>query len=61
VVSRRALLKASRYVVVGSFGVAAILTPPDCVSQLAVAVPLVALFFLAILVAKIGGFGEGRS
>lgn len=60
VLSRRALLKSSRYVVVGIFVVSAILTPPDFVSQLAVAVPLVALFFLTILVARIGRFGEGR-
>ncbi|MBN1834392.1 MAG: twin-arginine translocase subunit TatC [Spirochaetales bacterium] len=59
VVSRRALLKAGRYVVTGIFVVSAILTPPDFVSQLSVAVPLVGLYFLAILIARIGGFGKG--
>lgn len=58
VVSRRSLLKASRYVVVGIFVVSAILTPPDFVSQLSVAVPLVGLYFLTILIARIGGFGK---
>lgn len=58
VVSRRALLKAGRYVVVGIFAVSAILTPPDFVSQLSVAVPLVGLYFLTILIARIGGFGK---
>ena len=60
VLSRRALLKASRYVVVGIFVLAAVVTPPDFVSQLSVALPLVVLFFLTILIAKIGRFGEGR-
>jgi len=59
VVSRRLLLKASRYVVVGIFVISAILTPPDFISQLSVAIPLVVLYFLTILIAKIGGFGKG--
>ncbi len=60
VLKRRAVLKAARYVVVGIFVLAAIVTPsPDMVSQLMVAIPLIALFFLAILAAKVFKFGEG--
>jgi sec-independent protein translocase protein TatC len=58
IISRKGLLKSSRYVIVGIFILAAIVTPPDYVSQLSLALPLVALFFLAILIAKIFNFGE---
>jgi sec-independent protein translocase protein TatC len=44
VVSRKQLLSVGRYVVVGIFAVAAILTPPDVVSQIALAAPLLLLF-----------------
>ncbi|MEW5818304.1 MAG: twin-arginine translocase subunit TatC [Spirochaetota bacterium] len=59
VFSRKALLKASRFVIVGIFVAAAILTPPDFISQLSLAVPLVVLYFLTILIAKIFRFGGG--
>lgn len=58
VVSRRRLLRASRYVVVGIFVLAAVVTPPDFVSQLSLALPLVALYFLSILVARVFNFGK---
>ena len=54
---RRALLASSRYAVVVIFALSALVTPPDVVSQLAVAVPMVAMFFLSILVARIFRFG----
>ncbi len=44
IVSRTDLAKARRYVVVGAFAFAAIITPPDAVSQLLLAVPLLILF-----------------
>jgi len=56
-VSRRALLRASRYAVVVIFALAALVTPPDVVSQVSLAVPMVGMFFLSILVAKLFGFG----
>ena len=58
VVTRRALLRASRYAVVLIFALAAVVTPPDVVSQVSLAVPMVGMFFLSILVAKLLGFGE---
>jgi len=59
VLKRKAVFKASRYVIVGIVTLAAIITPSvDPVSQLAIAAPLVALYFLAILVAKIFKWGE---
>jgi sec-independent protein translocase protein TatC len=59
VVSRRAAIKASRYVVVGIFALSAVVTPsPDMISQLMLAIPLIALYFLAILAAKVLRLGE---
>jgi sec-independent protein translocase protein TatC len=55
---RRRLLRASRYVIVGIFAMAAVLTPPDFVSQLAIALPLILLYFLTIGIAKLFSFGE---
>lgn len=44
IVSREQLAGARRYVIVVIFGVSAVATPPDVVSQLALAIPLVILF-----------------
>ena len=42
------LLSKWRYAFVGMFAVAAVLTPPDIVSQISLAVPLILLYFLSI-------------
>ncbi|MDR0803480.1 MAG: twin-arginine translocase subunit TatC [Rickettsiales bacterium] len=52
VVSRAAVIKSRRYAICGIFIVAAILTPPDVLSQILLAVPLMALFELSILFMK---------
>ncbi len=57
-VSRKQLLKVSRFVILGTFLLAALFTPPDFVSQIAIAVPLLVLFFLALLIAYIFNFGK---
>ena len=44
IVSRDQLIKSRRYVIVGITVVAALLTPPDVVSQLLLAVPMLFLF-----------------
>ena len=44
IVSREQLAKSRRYVIVGITVVAAVLTPPDVVSQLLLAVPMLILF-----------------
>ncbi len=60
VIKRKSVFKASRFVIVGIVVLAAIITPSvDPVSQLSIAAPLVVLYFLAILVAKILRWGEG--
>jgi sec-independent protein translocase protein TatC len=55
---RKAVFKASRFIIVAIFLLSAIITPPDFISQLGVAIPLTLLYFLALLVAKICKFGE---
>jgi sec-independent protein translocase protein TatC len=49
IVTRLQLIKGRRYAIVGVVAVAAVLTPPDIVSQLLLAVPLVLLYELAII------------
>jgi sec-independent protein translocase protein TatC len=42
------LISKWRYATVGMFGIAAVLTPPDVVSQVSLAIPLVLLYVLSI-------------
>lgn len=53
------LRQARPYVIVGAFIVAAIFTPPDVVSQLLLAIPLVLLYELGIVLARF--FGKPKS
>ena len=48
-VSIAALKSSRKYVVIGMFAVSAVVTPPDVISQITLAVPLYALFELGIL------------
>jgi sec-independent protein translocase protein TatC len=50
IVTRQQLQKGRRYAIVGVVAIAAVLTPPDIISQLLLAVPLVLLYELAIIV-----------
>lgn len=50
IVSRAQLISARRYVIVGMFVIAAVATPPDVVSQLMLAVPLMLLFEGSLLI-----------
>ena len=59
IVKRRQVWKAIRFIIVGIFILSALVTPPDLISLFGVAIPLIAFFFLALLVAKIFKFGEG--
>jgi sec-independent protein translocase protein TatC len=58
VVNAEQLRAARRYVIVGAFVLAAILTPPDVISQFMLAVPLILLYELGIYLA---GFIKIRS
>jgi sec-independent protein translocase protein TatC len=47
-VTSAGLVAKWRYAVVGMFGVAAVLTPPDIISQVSLAIPLILLYGLSI-------------
>ena len=52
IVSRAQLVRARRYMIVLVFVVAAVATPPDVISQLMLAIPLVLLFESSLLVMR---------
>jgi sec-independent protein translocase protein TatC len=51
-VTREQLSGARRYIIVGMFAVSAVITPPDVVSQLLLAIPLIVLFEGSLLLMK---------
>ncbi|MDE4454852.1 twin-arginine translocase subunit TatC [Psychrobacter sp. DAB_AL62B] len=53
IVSTKSLEDKRRYIIVGCFGVAAVVTPPDGVSMLLLAIPMWLLFELGLFLAKI--------
>jgi len=53
IVSIAQLRKMRGYFVVGAFIVAAVVTPPDVVSQLALAIPMIALYEIGIIAAQL--------
>jgi len=57
IVTTEGLRNKRRYAIVVAFVIAAVLTPPDVVSQLALAIPLIIFYELSIL---IGGWIEKR-
>ncbi|HOX30930.1 MAG TPA: twin-arginine translocase subunit TatC [Spirochaetales bacterium] len=62
ILDRRSVFRSSRFVIVIIFLLSAIITPSvDPFSQCAIALPLVALFFLALLIARIFRLGEGAA
>jgi len=63
-VSKEQAVKARRFVIVGIFIIAAVVTPPDVVSQLMLAIPLMMLFEISLLLMrnadKLKAMREGR-
>lgn len=53
IVSIQSLEEKRRYIIVGCFAVAAVVTPPDGVSMLMLAIPMWLLFELGLFLAKI--------
>lgn len=49
IVTRKQLIGARRYAIVGNFGIALVLAPPDAGSMILLAVPLIALYELALI------------
>jgi sec-independent protein translocase protein TatC len=60
-VSSRTLLSGWRYAVVGVFVVAAVVTPPDPISQTLLALPIILLYFASVLCVKVIEIRRGRS
>ncbi len=52
IISTDALASKRRYAIVGAFVAAAILTPPDVISQVSLAVPLIGLYEIAIIIGR---------
>lgn len=52
IVSREQLVRGRRYMIVVAFVIAAVATPPDVISQLMLAVPLVLLFESSLLIMR---------
>ncbi|HET9354777.1 MAG TPA: twin-arginine translocase subunit TatC [Sphingomicrobium sp.] len=59
-VTREQLTKGRRYAIVAAFAIAAVLTPPDAVSQFMLAVPLYALYEFAILAIRLTHWRAAR-
>ena len=54
IVTSKMLASKRRYAIVIVFGVAAVMTPPDILSQFSLAVPMLLLYELSILVVRMG-------
>ena len=52
IISSKGLKKYRRYAYVGMFIIAAIITPPDVITQTGLALPLIALFEISIFTAS---------
>lgn len=61
IVTRKQLSNARRYVIVAITAVAAVLTPPDVVSQLMLAIPMLLLFEGSLIIMLIGERREARA
>ena len=60
-VTRQQLAKSRRYAIVGAVAIAAVLTPPDAISQLMLAGPLYALYEFAILAIRVTHWRAARA
>jgi sec-independent protein translocase protein TatC len=58
IVNAKMLAKKRRYAILTVFIVSAIITPPDVVSMILIALPLLGLYELGILIAKVFGKKE---
>lgn len=58
ILKRRTLVKFTKYIIVGIFVLSALLTPPDFISQVSLALPMIFLYMLTIAVARLFRFGE---
>ena len=57
-IKRRTLIQQYKVVIIGTFVLSALVTPPDIVSQCGLAIPLLFLYLITIGIAKIFGWGN---
>ena len=55
IITHRTLTRNRRYFIVGAFVLSAALTPPDVATQLLMAGPVLLLFEISVIVAKVFG------
>ncbi|WP_407696331.1 twin-arginine translocase subunit TatC [Sphingomicrobium arenosum] len=60
-VTREQLAKGRRYMIVAAFFIAAVLTPPDAVSQIILAVPLILLYEFALVAIRLTHWRRARA
>ncbi|MCP4581668.1 MAG: twin-arginine translocase subunit TatC [candidate division Zixibacteria bacterium] len=60
IISSKFLAKGRRYAVIGIAILAAIITPPDFISQLGIGIPLYILYEISIIIVRATGRAEGR-
>ena len=60
IVTARQLLAGTPYAVLAMFIIGAMLTPPDIVSQILLALPMIVLYLIGVGVAWLFGGGDGR-
>ena len=60
VVKRKVLFQSGKYMIVLFFLIAALITPPDFVTQVGLALPMTVLYYLTLLLARVFRFGEEK-
>jgi sec-independent protein translocase protein TatC len=55
---RTVLWSAGRYIILIIFILAALITPPDIITQLSIALPMAVLYYVVLLIAKLFHWGE---
>ena len=58
IITRQFLLSNARWFIISIIILAAMITPPDIISQLSIAIPLIGCYYFCILIAKIMGWGK---
>ena len=58
VLKRKKVMKSGRYIIISIFILSAIFTPPDFISQISLALPLILLFYVSLFIATIFKWGE---
>ena len=58
ILKRDTLWSAGRYIILIIFIIAALITPPDIITQISIALPMALLYYIVLLIAKLFHWGE---